>query len=119
MVIPLALVVAALALVLVVWAGVFALRDRPVVLNQLLGAAVVEVAILAEAIVAVVHVVGGAHVREPGTFVGYMFTTLVVLPFAASWAFAERTRWSSVVMVVAGITVAFLQVRLLQVWGAM
>lgn len=118
MVIPLALVVVALALALAAWAGASALRDRPVVLRQLWGAGVVEGAIVVELVVAVVLVVGGAQVREVPTFWGYAAATLVILPIAAAWAFAERTRWSSVVMVVAALTVAFLQLRLLQVWGA-
>ena len=48
---------------------------------------------------------------------GYVLTQLLVLPIAAAWAFAERTRWSSVVLLVAALTVAFLEYRLLQIWG--
>ena len=115
---PLALAVVALALVLALWAAAFALRDRAVVLRQLWGAAVVEAALVVQAIVAVAVVVGGAGVDEPATFWGYVACSLIVLPIAAAWAFAERTRWSSVVLLVAAVTVAFLQWRLLQVWGA-
>lgn len=118
MVTPLALTVVVLALALAAWAGVFAVRDRAVVLRQLWGAAVVEGVLLVQAVVAVGRVVGGAQVQQAATFWGYVATTLVVLPIAAAWAFAERTRWSSVVLVVAAVTVAFLQWRLLQVWGA-
>ena len=35
---------------------------------------------------------------------GYVLTQLFILPIAAAWAFAERTRWSSVVLVVAALT---------------
>ncbi|HEY8719947.1 hypothetical protein [Pengzhenrongella sp.] len=117
MTIPLAFAVAALALGLALWAVVFAIRDRAVVLRQLWGAAVVEVAIVVEAVVALVLVVGGAQPHEPAVFWGYVVATLIMLPLAAAWAFAERTRWSSVVLVIAAVTVAFLQLRLLQVWG--
>ena len=48
---------------------------------------------------------------------GYVVTQLVVLPIAAAWAFAERTRWSSVVLLVAALTVAFLELRLVQIWS--
>ena len=48
---------------------------------------------------------------------GYVLTQALVLPIAAAWAFAERTRWSSVVLLVAAVTVAFLEFRLLQIWG--
>jgi hypothetical protein len=40
----------------------------------------------------------------------------VILPVAAAWAFAERTKWSSVVLLVASLTVAFLEWRLWQIW---
>lgn len=115
---PLAFGVAVLALALAGWAGVSASRDRPVLLRQLWGASVVEGAIVVEAVIALAAGLGGAAIREPATFWAYVAATLLVLPVAAAWAFAERTRWSSVVMVFAAVTVAFLQWRLLQVWGA-
>jgi hypothetical protein len=113
----LAVLVAGLALALAAWALVFAVRDRAVVLRQLWGAGVVEAAIVVEVVVALVLVSGGATVAEPVVFWGYLVVSLAVLPLAGLWAFAERTRWSSVVLVVAAVTVAFLQWRLLEIWG--
>ena len=46
---------------------------------------------------------------------GYGYVPLV-LPFAAFVAFAERSRWSSIVLLVATVTVAFLELRLWQIW---
>lgn len=114
---PLAVGVAALALLLAGWAGVSALRDKAVMLRQLWGAAVVEAALVVQLVVAIARAASGAPVAEPATFWGYVAASLLVLPIAAAWAFAERTRWSSVVLVVASLTVAFLQWRLLEVWG--
>ncbi|QTE28395.1 hypothetical protein [Pengzhenrongella sicca] len=118
MYIPLAIAIAALAVLLAGWAAARALRDRPVVLRQLWAAAVVEAAIAVQVVIAVVVAAGGEPILEPATFWGYAAATLLILPIAAAWAFAERSRWSSVVLVVAGVTVVFLQWRLLQVWGA-
>ena len=115
--IPLAVLVALAAFVVAAWAGWFALRDRPVVLRQLGGAAVVEALLLVEVVVAVVRAVTGTPPGEAATFWGYAVTTLIVLPLAALWGFAERTRWSSVVLLLAAVTVAFLQLRMVQVWG--
>ena len=115
---PLALTVVMLAVLLAIWAAVFAVQDRAVVLRQLWGAAVVEAVLAVQAVVALVVVLGGAQVAEPATFWGYVACSLIILPLAAAWAFAERTRWSSVVLLVASVTIAFLQWRLLQVWGA-
>ncbi len=118
MVFPLVVLVAVLALVLAGWAGVFVVRDRPVILNQLWGAAVVEGAVLIQAVVVAVLGFGGTAPAEPGLLWGYLITTLLLLPFAALWAFAERTKWSSVVLLVAALAVAFMEYRLWQIWNA-
>lgn len=115
---PLLYAVSVAALLLAGWAGWFAIRDRAVVLRQLWGAAVVEGLMLVQAVVAGVRHATGAEPAEPAVFWGYVVTQLVLLPAAALWAFAERSRWSSVVLLVAALAVAFLQLRLNQTWGA-
>ncbi len=114
--IPLAVLVAALALALSGWAALRALRDQPVIWRQLLAGGVVEAVLVVQAVVAAVLSITGDGAAEPPTFWGYLITTMLVLPVAGAWAFAERTRWSSVVLLVAGLTVAFLQLRMVQVW---
>jgi len=114
---PLAVLVVLLALGLAVWAGVFAARDRAVVLRQLKAAGVVEAALILQVLAAVVETARGRAPDDAVTFWGYLLTALVVLPVAAAWAFAERTRWSSVVLLVAALTVVVMQWRLLQIWG--
>ncbi len=100
------------------WSTWFVVRDRAVVLRQLWAAAVVEALLVLQAVVAgVLAVTGGVDV-DGVLFWGYVVTQMIVLPLAAAWAFAERTRWSSVVLLVAALTVAFLEYRLLQIWGA-
>jgi hypothetical protein len=114
---PLAALAVVLALALATWAAVFAVRDRAVVLRQLMGAAVVEAVLLLQVVAGVVATVRGDAPADAVTFWGYLLTALVVLPVAAAWAFAERTRWSSVVLLVAALTIVVMQWRLLQVWG--
>lgn len=111
----LVLVGAVLCAVLAAWAGWRAARDRPVVLRQLYGTALVELYLVAQAVIVAVHPAGGGS--GGAKFWLYAITQLALLPLAALWAFAERTRWSSVVLLVAALVVAFLQYRLLQVWG--
>lgn len=115
--IPLAWAVAAGALLLAGWAGWRAALDRPVILRQLLAGGVVEVLLVVQAVMAAVRGATGDGPADAWTFWGYQLTSLCILPAAALWAFAERTRWSSVVLLVAGLTVAFLQLRLVQVWA--
>jgi hypothetical protein len=115
---PLLLLVAALCAALAGWALWFVIRDRAVILRQLIGAAVIEAVLLVQAVVAGVRQVTGDVAVDGPLFWGYVATTLVVLPVAAAWAFAERTKWSSVVLAVAAVTVAFLDWRLWQIWQA-
>ncbi|GMA25667.1 hypothetical protein GCM10025864_34260 [Luteimicrobium album] len=116
MTVPLTVLVVAASLALAAWAGWFVYRDRPVILRQLWGASVVEALLVVEAVVAGVLLAGSESVSSPGLFWGYVAASLLVLPFAAAVAFAERTRWSSVVLLLAAVTVAFLQLRMTQVW---
>lgn len=104
--------------VLVVWAGYFALRDRAVILKQLIAGGVVEALLLIQAIVGVIGVAGGHRLAEPPVFWGYVVVALLLLPAAAVVAIAERTRWSSVVLVVVMLTLAVMEVRMVSLWGS-
>lgn len=117
MVLPLLLLVVALCVALAGWAGWFVARDRAVILRQLWGGAVIEGLLIVQGVVQAVIGANGDGPADPLLFWGYFATALVILPFAAAWAFAERTRWSSVVLLVAALTVAFLEWRLWQIWA--
>ncbi|QAY71333.1 hypothetical protein [Xylanimonas protaetiae] len=117
MLLPLLLVLVAACVALAAWALAFLVRDRAVILRQLFGAAVVEALLVVQAVVAGVLIARG-HVVDGALFWGYVATALLLLPVAAAWAFAERTKWSSVVLMVASLTVGFLAFRMWQIWGA-
>ena len=117
MIVPLAISVAALCLALGAWATWFVVRDRAVVLRQLWGGAVIEGVLVVQAVLLGILAATGSPDVDGVLLWGYVLTQLLVLPIAAAWAFAERTRWSSVVLLVAVLTVAFLEYRLLQIWG--
>lgn len=117
-VLPLLYLVVALCVALAGWAGWFVVRDRPVILRQLWGGAVVEGALVVQMVVAGVVSATSGGASDPVLFWGYFVTALFLLPIAAVWAFAERSRWSSVVLAVAALTVAFLEWRLWQIWEA-
>lgn len=110
--------VAALCVALGSWAGFRALRDRPVVLRQLVAAGVIEAVLLGQLVTVGVLQARGATVDEPLTLWGYLVSMLLVLPAAAVVAFVERSRWSSVVLLVAALTTGFLQYRVLVLWLA-
>lgn len=116
---PVSLLVVVLSLALALWALWFVVRDRAVILRQLWGGAVVEVVLLAQAVTAIVLVANGTGSPDRALFGGYILVQLLILPFAAMWAFEERTRWSSVLLFIASFTTAFLEYRLLQIWGTL
>ncbi|OLT54051.1 hypothetical protein [Cellulosimicrobium sp. CUA-896] len=118
MVLALVLVVVAACVALAAWAVVFVVQDRAVVLRQVWGGAVVEGLLLVQGVVLGVLGATGTAPSDPVLLWGYLVTALVILPVAALWAFAERTRWSSVVLAVAALTVAFLEWRLWQIWNS-
>jgi hypothetical protein len=111
-----AVAVGALALVLAGWAGVRLARDRPVILRQLIGGGVVELALVVQTVVALVLTLTGHPLADAVTFWGYLVVALLLLPLAAVWAFADRTRWSSAVLLVAALTLLVMEVRLVQLW---
>lgn len=77
----------------------------------------VEALLLVQLVVSIVLVVQGQQAKgDTVEFFGYIITALVVPPAAIAWAVIERTRWSTLVLGVAGFTVAVMLVRMWQIW---
>lgn len=115
---PTVLTTSVLAAALGLWAAWYAVRGRPVLFKQLVGGALVEASLLAQAVVALVAGAGGRTPSEPWTFWGYVITALFLLPVAAVWAMADRTRTSSVALLVVCVAIVAMQARVWQVWTA-
>lgn len=115
---PSVLITSVLAGALGLWAAWYTLRGRPVLFKQLVGGAVVEVALLAQVVVALVASAGGNGPDEPWTFWGYLVTALILLPVAAVWAMTDRTRTSSVALLVVCVAILAMQARVWQLWTA-
>jgi hypothetical protein len=112
----LAYVVLALSGVMVVWGLITAARDKPPGKAQLLYAAGVEAVTLIQSVVAFVGLARGFRPAEVATTIGYLIGIVVLIPVAWFWANVERTRFSGVVLAVAGLAVAVMTLRLLQLW---
>lgn len=50
------------------------------------------------------------------TFVSYLFTVVLAVPFGAALALVERSRWGNGALLVALLTVAAMETRLDQLW---
>src|SRR5690606_41933610 len=85
------------------WAGIWALRDRAVILKQLIAGGVVEALLLVQAVAALVAVLSGHGLAEPEVFWGYLVVAVPMLPAGAVVAIAERTRWRPVVLPVGAL----------------
>jgi hypothetical protein len=94
----------------------WAALDRPVRLGHVVAGAVLELLVIVQALLAVARLVGGNRPSAVPTFVGYLLGSLVVLPLGVLWALEERTRWSSVVLGIAAVTVTVIVVRMNVVW---
>jgi hypothetical protein len=103
-------VIAVLLVVLIV-------RDRRPgpVSYVLLGLA--EAGLVAQLVLGLARVFGDHRGVSVATYVGYLVGALFILPMAAGWAWAERTRNGTAVLLVGVLVVPVLFVRLHDIWA--
>jgi hypothetical protein len=114
---PLTVVVLVAAVALMAVAGWYAARSRLLDDRLLLVAAVLELGLVVQLVVALVNVgdvAGGGG--EKATFASYAVTLPFLPPAAVFLALKEKTRWAMVTVVVAGFAVAVMTARLQQIW---
>lgn len=81
------------------------------------GIVLVEVGLLVQLVYSIVLVSGGARaVVDTVEFFAYLIVAIMVPIGAGFWALVERNRWSTVILGVAGLTVAVMLVRMSQIW---
>ncbi len=119
----LAVALTVLALVAAAWAVLLVVLDKPLTLETKLTLGVagvvvlLEVGLLAQAVIGVVKLIGLDREISGPTFVGYLVGPVLVLPLAGFWALAERSRWGAAVLVVGCLSVPVMILRLQQVWS--
>lgn len=106
-----------LCLVVAVWTVLMLVRDESppgdryfALLGALLAVALVQ------AVVGLVLLAGTDRDVPGATFVAYLLTAVLVLPVGAALALVERSRWGTGVLLVAVLTVAAMEARLLDLW---
>ncbi|ANW21055.1 hypothetical protein [Streptomyces clavuligerus] len=106
------------ALALAAWCGFAALRDQPTKDWHFIGMAVVTLLALAQLVVGIVKIAGGAHPHDgTTTFVVYLIGAFLSIPAAAFLSLVERSRWGSATVAAGAVVVAVLEVRLYDIWG--
>ena len=114
---PLATTIVLVALLLGTAGGVLAALDRLPGRWLLRGLIALQLLVLVQAGTAVAKMVGGEVPASVGALVGYLLVSVLVVPLGTYWSLEERTRWSTLVLVVACLTVAVLMSRLLTLWA--
>ncbi|SDP00338.1 hypothetical protein SAMN04515671_2634 [Nakamurella panacisegetis] len=102
-------------LLLGIWCGVQARRNRPTDDALMIAAIALEVALVVQTAVGLARL-GGAHLAEPVTYVAYAVGILFPLPLGFYLARLERTRWGSTTLGVTAVVVGVMTLRLLQIW---
>ncbi|MEP6561224.1 MAG: hypothetical protein ABJD68_09150 [Nakamurella sp.] len=100
------------------WLGIQAWRRRPTTESQMIVAIVLEVALLAQTVIAIVALAGDRELDEPVTFIAYSLGILLPLPLGFYLARIERTRWGSLSLCFTAVVVAVMTLRLMQIWQA-
>ncbi|EON22521.1 MULTISPECIES: hypothetical protein [Nocardioides] len=105
------------SLLLAVVAGVYVALDRGPDNAVVALAGLLELGVIAQAVIGIAQVAGDDDVASPVTFVGYLLAAVLVLPLGVLWSLAERSRGATAVLIVAAVTVAFLVLRVVQLHG--
>lgn len=113
---PLATAVFVLSLALAGWALVWAVRDRLLPRQHLQALFLLQAALVVQALVALVRMADWAGSK--GELSGYLAVSALLVPGGLVLAVEERSRYGTLVMAVACLVVAVVEVRLLAVWSA-
>ncbi|NED94864.1 hypothetical protein G1H11_06015 [Phytoactinopolyspora alkaliphila] len=116
MVDPLAYVIIAASLGYAGWGLVAVVRNQNPREWFVIGAAVIELLLLVQGVVAVVMMAVGDGPGETALFVSYLIFALLLLPMTLFWALAEKSRWGTSVLVFGTLVLAALVVRLQEIW---
>ena len=83
-----------------------------------LAVVITEALLLIQLVTTIVLVTQGQQAKNDTVeYFAYIITALLVPPAAIVWALIDRkTKWSTVVLGVAGITIAVMLVRMHQIW---
>lgn len=107
----------AICAVTAIWLIVLIVLDR-LPGDSLYGAlAVIEVGLIGQLVIGLVRVFGDHGQLNVAAYLGYLIGSLLILPIGFAWSIGERTRSGTAVLLVAVVAVAFLFLRLQELWS--
>ncbi len=105
----------AVGLLLGIWCGAQAYRNRPTDDALMIAAIVLEAGLVVQSAIGIARL-SSAHLSEPVTFLAYAIGILLPLPLGFYLARIERTRWGSITLGFTAVVVGVMTLRLLQIW---
>lgn len=105
-------------LTLAAWSLVLVVLGRPLDNPLFYGLAALELGLVALLVGGSIALATTDRSVNGAAFIGYVLTSLLILPLAVVWAIAEKSRWGTAVLVAACLTLAVMVVRMQQVWTA-
>lgn len=108
----------ALAIVVSVAAAVCVIRNRLPGWPTVWGLIALEAALVVVMIAGVVQLALTDREVDSFSLVGYLLTLLILVPAGTMWAFVERTRHGTAVIIIACLAVPVMLTRTQQIWEA-
>ncbi|MFE0206902.1 hypothetical protein [Streptomyces sp. NPDC058985] len=106
------------ASLLALWCTHAAWRDQPTKDWHFVGMALVTLLTFIQLVAGVWRLAAGDRpVGGTVTFLSYLLGALVAVPAAGMLSLAERTRWGSFTVMAGAFVLAFLEVRLYDIWA--
>lgn len=110
-------IVAAVTLAMGVWSLVTVVQNKPMLVPHVIGLGVVELTVLGGVGYAIAQLIGsGTPHGGTATFIAYLIGVVLIPIAACLWGLVERSRWGPAVIIVGCLAVAFMFVRMLQIW---
>ncbi len=113
----LALAVIVLGGLLAAWSAVAAALGQPPPRRLLQALFVLQAVLVGQLAVVGVRLLQGARAAETGAFVGYLVLSLLLLPGGLALSADEQTRYGTLVLAVACLVVAVVELRMQATWS--
>jgi hypothetical protein len=112
-----ALAICVFLLAIAAWATVSAIRGVAPSRGMLMFAAICELELVLQALIALLVIAKGHHLPSIGEYLGYLFVTVVLVPYGIVRARGpEPGRWDSAALAAIAVAVAIAVLRLLYLW---
>lgn len=106
----------AVAAALGLMATVQTIRRRRVGWVLLIGGGILELILITQLIIGLVAAASASAELDRVLFAGYLIGCLPIPPAAFLWGLSDSSRWGTGAVAVGLVTVAFLGLRLVQIW---